>query len=98
MIPFKCDTLACGFSDEDELKNVSKYMFVGIFGFMWQQIRVVQGSLLAVGAKACSFCGFVRPFNGCDCVPMLRDASARGVLLLVTETFLMRYFSVHVLG
>ena len=38
-----CDTLACMFSREGELENVLKYVFVGIFGFMCEQIRVVQG-------------------------------------------------------
>ena len=32
-------------------------------------------------------CGFVESFNWCECVPMLRDACHRGVLVLVTRRY-----------
>ena len=38
-----CDTSAWMFSREGELENMLKYVFVGIFRFMCEQIRVVQG-------------------------------------------------------
>ena len=46
--------LACMFSGEGELKNILKYCYDGIFGFMWEQIRVVQCFLLDVRPEACS--------------------------------------------
>ena len=42
-----------GNSCEGKHKNVLKYLFVGIFGFMWEQIGVVQGFVLIVIPKAC---------------------------------------------
>ena len=43
-----------GNSREGEHKIVLKYLFVGVSGFMWQQIRVVQGFMFAVSPEKCS--------------------------------------------
>ena len=43
-----------GNSREGEHKIVLKYLFVGILGFMWEQIRVMQGFMFAVRPEKCS--------------------------------------------
>ena len=46
------------------------------------------GVLLVVRPEACLFffmLKYIKSLNWCDCVPMLRDASSRGVLVLVTR-------------
>ena len=53
------------FSGEGELKNVLKYLYIGIFGFMWELIRVVQ--CWSSARRRARSCGFVKPSSQCKC-------------------------------
>ena len=76
-----------GNSREGEHKNVLKYLFVEISGFMSEQIRVVQVLCLPSARRSARYIDFVKSCNWFDCVPMVRGASARGVFVLVTRRF-----------
>ena len=71
------------FSGEGELRNVLKYVYVGNFGFMWEKFATCRGLWWSSGRRCARCCEFIKLFNWFDCGPMLRGASARGVLALV---------------
>ena len=72
------------FSREDELKNVVEYVLKPL-GSCQDTSGSRRCFSLSIALRRHPCWGFVKPLRRCDCVPMLRDASACDVLALVTR-------------
>ena len=75
-----------GNSREGEHKIVLKYL-LGSLGSCGNKSGSCRGLCLPSARRSARYIDFVKSCNWFDCVPMLRGASARGVLVLVTRCF-----------